>query len=188
MENRKARIVYLLVVVIILSASLVAVLHFFQARASNGREAISELGKQNTLLAEGVWDETAFTVDVGSLADNKTAIWNITKDGTASTEIDISVPYDRSAGVITVFERQPEQKRKRGIFIQSWTYAIPDTSDERQWMTEHIYRLYKDKEWRQSESALIEELRTECEKKNIPLLVNLSGDLRGKWKKLVSSK
>lgn len=133
---------------------------------------------------EVTWDEYAFTVETVSLAESPTAIWSITKDGTSKSSVDISVPKNKAEGVLKVFSRQPQQKKSRGIFIYSKTYAIPDTPEERQWMTEYLWQLYHNPEWRKSEAALIAELQAECEKQKIPLYVNLSANLQGKWKKL----
>lgn len=164
------------------------VLYIFLPLALSSQKAALKQHEQNKSIVDGVWNERVYKVVVACLADNKTAIWNITKDGTASTKIDASVPYDKPDGVLTVFNRQSEERKRLGIFIKSWTYAIPDTAEEKQWMTEHLINLYYDKEWRKSEAKLIEDLRTECEKKKIPLYVNLSGDLQGKWKKANSLK
>lgn len=130
------------------------------------------------------WDESVFTVETVSLADSPTAIWVITQDGNLNSDVDLTVDGAISESVIKVFSRQPQQKKSRGIFIYSKTYAIPDTPEERQWMTEYLWQLYHNPEWRKSEAALIAELQAECEKQKIPLYVNLSANLQGKWKKL----
>ncbi len=54
-------------------------------------------------------------------------------------------------------------------------------------MTQYLWELYNDPEWRKSEAALIDDLRAECEKQKLSLYVNLSGNLQGKWKKLAPS-
>jgi hypothetical protein len=136
--------------------------------------------------AEVKWDEEVFTVETISLADNRTAIWMITQDGNLNSDIDVTVDGAKSESVIKVYFRQSQKRRERGLFIYSKTYAIPNTPEEKQWMTDHLLKLYNDPEWRQSEAALIAELQTECEKRKIPLHVNLSANLQGKWKKLVS--
>jgi len=148
----------------------------------------SALSGQQKATMEQKWDEDAFTVETISLADNPTAIWIITKEGTPGSPVDLTSPYDKAEGVLEVFGRQPPRRKDRGIFIYSKTYAIPNTPEEKQWMTEHLWQLYNNPEWRKSEAALIEDLRVECEKRKIPLHVNLSANLQGKWKQLAPAK
>jgi hypothetical protein len=129
------------------------------------------------------WDDDALTLATLSLASKPKAIWAFKGDGRLHSKGDTS-GGDTAAVVLKMFDRQSEQRRTRGIFIYSWSYAIPDTPEERQAMSEQIYEQYHDPEWRKSENALIEELQEECDKRKIPLYVNLSSDLYGKWKKL----
>jgi hypothetical protein len=130
------------------------------------------------------WAPDVFTVRTVSLAVSPIAIWVITEDGRLMSKVDTSVSGKNAISVLQVFDRQAEQRNTRGIFIYSWSYAIPDIPEEHQVMSEYLYERYHNSEWRKSENALIEELREECNKRMIPLYVNLSSKLSGKWKKL----
>jgi hypothetical protein len=131
-----------------------------------------------------VWDENAFTVRTVSLAAKPVAIWIVSEDGTDFTPVVTSLSPKESAIVINTFEKQPAERRKRGIFIYSGTYAIQPTEDNMKWMSTSDRRLFNNPEWRKSQAALIEKLRVECQSKNIPLYVNLTLGLPGKWKKI----
>jgi hypothetical protein len=130
------------------------------------------------------WDPDMFTIKTVSLASEPKAIWIITEDGKLMSKVDTSVPGDSAASVLKIFDRQSEQRKTRGIFIYSWSYAIPNIPEEHRAMTEYLYERYHNPEWRKSENALIEELREECNKRKILLYVNLSSNLYGKWEKL----
>lgn len=86
--------------------------------------------------------------------------------------------------VIRHFSKQPEEQRKKGIFIESITYRTPDTEIERKWRSTKDWKLYYDESWRKAEAKLIEDLVKECKKENILLYVNLTSNLVGKWEKL----
>ena len=141
-------------------------------------------GFQKGAKAEVVWEEGEFTIGTTPLADGKTAIWSVTKDGTFKTDIDTTVTPYKATGVLKVFDRQSEQRKKRGIFIYSSSYAVSNLPEEKQWMSLYLKKLYDSPEWRRSEASLIEDLRRECEKHGILLYVNTSMNMQGKWKKL----
>ncbi len=92
--------------------------------------------------------------------------------------------FHDAAGVVGHFKKQPASMRKLGIFIYSHTYLVPATQEEIQEMSEQIWKEYNNPVWRKSESDLIAELQLACQKENIALYVNLSGNLLGKWKVL----
>ena len=129
------------------------------------------------------WDKGVFTVNIVCLVGIK-AIWSIPRDDKPGEPVGLSDPSLDADGVIETFDKQLQQRKDRGIFIYSRTYAIPDTPEERQESTEYLYKLYQNPEWRKSEGDLIEGLRVKCKQKGIPLFVNLSANLHGKWKKL----
>jgi len=129
------------------------------------------------------WDDDAFTLGTISLASKRKAIWVFKEDGRSMSKAG-TTGGDSATSVLKMFEKQSEQRKARGIFIYSWSYAIPDIPEEHQAMSEHLYELYRNPEWRKSEDALIEDLQEECNKRKIPLYVNLSSNLYGKWKKL----
>jgi len=129
------------------------------------------------------WDDDAFTVTTISLASEPKAVWVFKEDGRNMSKVN-TVGGDNAAIVLKIFDRQSEQRKTRGIFVYSWSYAIPDIPEEHQAMSEHYYALYRNPEWRKSEDALIEDLQEECDKRKIPLYVNLSSNLYGKWKRL----
>jgi len=119
-------------------------------------------------------------VDTVVLADKVKAIWGyIPRDPN-----DKFYGANNAAEIIAHFKKQSEPKRKLGIFVQSNSYLVPATPQEIQWMTEHMWKLYNDPVWRESESALINELQEACHKEKIILYVNMSRNLHGKWKVL----
>lgn len=130
------------------------------------------------------WDEDTFTVRPIPLSNEITAIWYVTKDGTVSSSPDTSSPHDRPEAVLNVFDKQANNKKKHGIFVYSGTYAIKPTKEDIEMMSTLESKLFKNPKWRASEARLIEKLRIECKKRNIPLYVNLTLNMNGSWKKL----
>jgi len=128
---------------------------------------------------EGIWSREVYQVDIGSLAAGPIASWRIfTKERTYEAS------PETAKDLVEHYHKQPKERKEAGIFIYSHTYAVPDIPEEVRWMTLYLYELYNNPEWRRSEASLIEDLRVECEKQKVPLYVNLSGNLQGKWKKL----
>lgn len=128
---------------------------------------------------EGIWNREVYEVHTISSANGPIASWIMfTING------DYEASFETAKDLMEHYHKQPEERKEAGIFIYSHTYAVPDTPEERRYMTQYLWELYKNPEWRKSETALIENLRVECEKQKLPLYVNLSGNLQGKWKKL----
>ena len=125
------------------------------------------------------WDNAVFRVDTISAADTPKAAW-IVFDQKGKFE----AGFENAKNLIEHFKKQDESKKAKGIFIYSKSFAIPNTPEEHKWMTPYLLQLYNNQEWRSSESQLIEELNMACREQNIPLYVNLSLNLQGRWKKL----
>ncbi len=124
-------------------------------------------------------DEDAYLLAVFCDENYKNPSWGMPKSSSLKME-----GATTAKEVIRHFSKQPEEQRKRGIFIHSFTYRTPDTEEERKWRSRQEWRLYYDEDWRKAEAKLIEDLARECKKENILLYVNLTSNLAGKWEKL----
>lgn len=129
---------------------------------------------------KGIWEEGVYRVDTIKLADETKAIWIVID----SKDSKLNFTTDNAQELLNHYFNQPEGKRKKGIFIHSKSFAIPDTQEERRWMTGYLQRLYDDPAWRKSESDLVEKLIKVCDSKQVPLYVNMSSNLQGSWKVL----
>jgi hypothetical protein len=176
-------IVNLLGIMVWRTAFPLACAHSTEGKSSNQvqeKKTGNELASENhDDIFEGIWSREVYEVHTASLAKGPIAIWTIfTKRGTYEAD------FETAKDLVEHYHKQPKERRGQGIFIYSHTYAVPGTPEERRWMTQYLWELYNNPEWRKSEAALIENLRLECEKQKLPLYVNLSGNLQGKWKKL----
>jgi len=117
-----------------------------------------------------------YSINTICLATGPKAKWIILKDG----KFDASP--ENAAGVLAHFDKQ--EKKRHGIFVCSETHSIPLNDEEKRRMSPFVLKLHQDPEWRASENALIDELVAECEKRGVPLWVNLSSDGNGMWKLL----
>jgi hypothetical protein len=79
--------------------------------------------------------------------------------------------------LIAHFSKQTDEKKRRGIFIYSFTYRVPDTDEERKWRPTRDWKLYYNKAWRKAEAELIQDLVAACKREKIPLYVNLTSNL-----------
>lgn len=131
-----------------------------------------------------LWAKEKFTVATMPTAERK-AMWELRQEGNFDLPI-VNLPLDKAESVLAEFSKLPKGKQAFGIFIYSKSFAIPNNSEERQYMGEHLWKRYNDKAWRESESQLINDLRLLCNDKNITLYVNLSVNLQGHWKALTS--
>lgn len=122
-----------------------------------------------------------YSIDTIPIASNQKAKWIIFKN----RKYDAG-PND-AAGVLKHYAKQTEEKKKHGIFVHSKTHSIPFTEEEKRWMTPHLLERYQNKEWRESENALINELVEECNKLGIQVWVNLSSNVNGNWKLLTQT-
>jgi hypothetical protein len=110
-----------------------------------------------------------------------------------ATWIDFNRQGDFEAGpengeeVLEHFARKPETLRKRGIFVYSKTHSVPFTEKEKRQMTSYLQKLHQNPQWRESENALVQELVTACQEKEIPVWINISSDIHGEWKLLSAS-
>ena len=142
--------------------------------------AQQKLPDSNSDEVKGIWNRDVYQIETGTLAHEVKANWFfISRDPKIENFWTSKTPE-----LLEHFKKQPESKIKLGIFIQSNSYAIPATPEEMQWMTESMWELYNNPAWRKSESDLIDELRTACQKEKITLYVNMSRNLQGKWKML----
>ena len=147
----------------------------------------SNVASQGGQTSKSAWDKSNFTIVTMATA-SKEARWLIRNGGNLDASVDESIANDKAFGVLEAFNKLPSATKSRGIYIYSKTYAIPDTTEEQQLMTEHIGSLYKNAHWRKSESDLIEELKRACDENAIPLYVNLSANLFGEWKKIAAER
>jgi hypothetical protein len=120
-------------------------------------------------------EDKIYRIDTISLASEPKAKWIIFKDGK------YDAGPDNAAGVLSHFDKQPDEKKRYGIFK---THSIPLTQEEKRWMTPYLLKLHTDPVWRESENALVAELVQECEKKGIQIWVNISSNVNGNWKLL----
>lgn len=129
---------------------------------------------------KGIWDESVYMASPIKLADETKAIWIVTdlKDSK------LNFTADNAQELLTHYLGQPESKQKKGIFIYSKSFAIPDTPEERRWMSMYLQQLYDDPVWRKSESDLVDKLMKACVSEQVPLYVNMSINLQGNWKVL----
>lgn len=155
---------------IIVSLMLVAACSFAQQKSPD----------LNPDEAKGIWDYDVYQISPDTSATEVRALWFFTSN---DPKIENFWTYS-TAEILEHFRKQAAAKRKLGIFIQSNSYLVPATPEEIQWMTETIWKRYNDPVWRKSESVLIDELRTACQKEKIALYVNMSRNLQGKWKVL----
>jgi hypothetical protein len=131
-------------------------------------------------VSDNVWDDDSFTVHVTSLAEESEAVWILT-ELRAFSKPDSTLSPREPGYVLRVFEKQPERRKERGIFIYSGTYAVQPTPENMRFMSTLDLKLYNQPLWRKSEAALIEALQKECQERNIPLYVNQSLNLEGEW-------
>lgn len=129
---------------------------------------------------KGLWNEDVYQIRTYTVAQEVKANWFFISHDPKIENFWAS----NTTGILEHFKKQPETKRKIGIFILSNSYLVPATPEEMHWMTEQMWKLYNDPVWRKSESDLIDELRTACQKEKITLYVNMSRNLQGKWKVL----
>lgn len=129
------------------------------------------------------WSKDKFTLGILATDDGR-AIWEIRQGGDFDEPIISDLPLDATKSVLTEFNKQPMKKKALGIFVYSKSFAIPDTPEERQYMTEYLWDRYNNKEWRKSEADLINNLVHLCISNKIALYVNLSANLEGDWKML----
>jgi hypothetical protein len=125
-----------------------------------------------------LWDDEAYLLEVLCDANYENPSWGTTnsdgkKGGVTSAE-----------KVIKHFYEQPDEKKKRGIFIYSFTYRVPDTEEERKWRSTRDWRLYYNEAWRKAEASLIQDLVVVCKREKIPAYINLSSNLVGEWEQL----
>lgn len=151
-----------------------------------GAIACSSLGLDQKNDRKITWNEQSFTVGTGATTEKK-AVWMLRQEGDLDLPVVLGLPDDKGESVIEVFNKAPESKKAHGIFIYSKSFAIPDTPEERQFMGPYLSELYNDKQWRNAESGLINDLSLLCNSRGIPLYVNLSANLQGEWKQLAPS-
>lgn len=125
-----------------------------------------------------LWDEEAYFVDILCGANFDTPSWGTRnsegKHGQATSAQEL----------IKHFSTQPDEKKKRGIFIYSFTYRVPDTEEEKRVRPTRDWKLYYNKAWRKAEARLIQDLVVVCKREKIPVYVNLSSNLVGEWEQL----
>jgi hypothetical protein len=136
--------------------------------------------ESNSDEVKGLWNEDVYQIHTGTLAQEVKASWDFISHDPKIENFWTS----NTAELLEHFKKQPEATRSLGIFILSNSYLVPATPEEIHWMTETMWKLYNDPVWRKSESDLIDELRTACQKEKITLYVNMSRNLQGKWKVL----
>lgn len=127
---------------------------------------------------KSLYDETAYLLDILCDADYETPSW-----GTRNAD---GKPGQATSAeeVVNHFSKQSDEKKRRGIFIYSFTYRVPDTEEERQWRSTRDWKLYYNEVWRKAEAKLIDDLVTVCKKEKIKVYVNLTSNMVGEWEQL----
>ncbi len=167
----------------LLISSIVLGLMILSATAVFLVTSYSERDAMHKDYKEIKWDEKKFTVSILATTEKK-AVWEIRQGGNFDSLVVTDVPLDKAESVVEVFSKQPPVQKAHGIFIYSKSFAIPDTPQERQFMTDYLWERYHDQAWRESEAKLINDLRLLCKSKEIALYVNLSANLQSEWKRL----
>ncbi len=127
---------------------------------------------------KSLYDEEAYLLDINCSANYDNPSWGTTNsDGKTGGATD-------AEEVIRHFSKQPDEKKRRGIFIYSFTYRVPDTEAEKSVRPTRDWKLYYNEAWRKTEAELIADLVGVCKKEKILLYVNLTSNLRGEWEQL----
>lgn len=127
---------------------------------------------------KSLYDEEAYLLDILCGANYDTPSW-----GTINSEGKMGQATDAEE-VLQHFSKQSDEKKRRGIFIYSFTYRVPDTEEERRWRSTRDWKLYYNEAWRKAEAELIADLVTACKKEKIKVYVNLTSNMVGEWEQL----
>jgi hypothetical protein len=127
---------------------------------------------------KSLWDEEAYFVTIDCDANYENPSWG-TRDSKGKHG-----GATNAQEVIKHFSTQPDEKKKRGIFIYSFTYRVPDTEEEKSVRPTRDWKLYYNKAWRKAEAQLIQDLVTACKKEKIKVYVNLTSNMVGEWEQL----
>ena len=125
-----------------------------------------------------LWDEEVYLVTIFCGADYETPSWGVRDSAKRMGQA------TSAQELIQHFSTQPDEKKRRGIFIYSFTYRVPDTEEERKWRPTRDWKLYYNEAWRKAEAKLIDDLVTACKKEKIKVYVNLTSNMVGEWEQL----
>ena len=127
---------------------------------------------------KSLYDEEAYwlTINCGVNYDNPS--W-----GTRNSEGKHEGAADAEE-LLQHFSKQTDEKKRRGIFIYSFTYRVPDTEEEKSVRPTRDWKLYYNEKWRKAEAELIADLVAACKREKIIVYVNLTSNLRGEWEQL----
>lgn len=127
---------------------------------------------------KSLYDEEAYLLTIFCSANYDDPSWGTRDSGGKLGEA------TNAEEVIKHFSKQPDEKKRRGIFIYSFTYRVPDTDAERQWRPTRDWKLYYNEAWRKAEDKLIQDLVVVCKREKIPVYVNLTSNMVGEWEQL----
>lgn len=127
---------------------------------------------------KSLYDDEAYLLDVNCDANYENPRW-----GTRNSDGKLGGAADTEE-VLQHFSKQSDEKKRRGIFIYSFTYRVPDTEEERRWRSTRDWKLYYDEAWRKAEAKLIDDLVIACKKEKIKVYVNLTSNMVGEWEQL----
>lgn len=127
---------------------------------------------------KSLYDEEAYWVIIDCDANYENPSWGTTNfDGKPGGATD-------AEELLQHFSKQTDEKKRRGIFIYSFTYRVPDTEEEKSVRPTRDWKLYYNEKWRKAEAELIQDLVAACKKEKIPVYVNLSSNMVGEWEQL----
>lgn len=86
---------------------------------------------------------------------------------------------NNAAELLTHYRGAPEKRRKNGLLVFSDTHSVPFTEKEKKLMTPHLIGRFANKEWRENENKMVEELVALANKEGVPVWINVTGDTRG---------
>lgn len=136
------------------------------------------LHTQDMQQNKALWDDDVYLLKISSDATYEHPSWSIKhSDGKRSKATS-------AEEVIAHFSKQVDEKKKRGMFIYSPTYRVPDTEEERKVRSTLDWKLYYNEAWKKAEAELIQDLVAACKSEKILVYVNLSSNLAGEWEQL----
>jgi hypothetical protein len=159
--------------------SIKAILFVVMAHLAASTDATAQAEKPYEVNLK--WKRTDYSVAPIPSGPSGHAVW-ITMD-----DASWAASPANAVEVCDHFLQQPEKTRKLGLRMDSHTYLVPLNAKEKPNLTPHLIERHQDAAWRKSESDLIDTLIAECNRRGLPLFVNLSADLKkSPWRLLTN--
>lgn len=86
---------------------------------------------------------------------------------------------NNAAELLVHYKGVPDKRKKNGLLVCSHTHSVPLTEKEKKFMTPHVIGRFANKEWRDNENKLVEELVALANKEGVPVWINITSDFRG---------